>query len=95
VSKLSGRIDNRLHDKHAYCFVRSIPRDDDDNENISTATTTKKRKSDAIDSTSSNTKTLLNYFSQKNTKKTEINPRRLSGSAFFRAAQLKAIVFPM
>jgi hypothetical protein len=43
----------------------------------------------------STTKTLFSYFAQKNPIKNDAVNRRVSGSHFFRAAQLKAAVFPM
>ncbi len=67
-------------------------RDDDEDENAKT-NTTKKRKSEVIET--STTKTLFSYFAQKNPIKNDAVNRRVSGSHFFRAAQLKAAVFPM
>ncbi len=67
-------------------------RDDDEDENAKT-NPTKKRKSEVIET--STTKTLFSYFAQKNAIKNDAVNRRVSGSYFFRAAQLKAAVFPM
>ena len=69
-------------------------RDDDDDENASATATTKKRKSELVES-AANTKTLFSYFGQKNATKSESVSRRMPGSAFFRAAHLKAAVFPL
>jgi hypothetical protein len=85
VLKFLGKQRPSIHFLWKNFFVFS--RDDDEDENATSTTTTKKRKSEVVETT----KTLFSYFAQKN----NAVHRRISGSHFFRAAHLKAAVFPI